>query len=439
MCRLFVFAVAAMVIVSASWAQAGFSTSIIKPTPVGANGVISDAFPAAETTYYFTVDAQPGTLLTQISYQGREGADQALEFALLNESGKKGEWYWIHGSGAVEEATRSFPIDKKGRQVVSLTVKGPETGGFRVELGGSALNGTVTNAQQVHNGLSRSIFTPTPVAETGVIAGALPGTNTKATYYFVIRPKAGDLLTQISYKGRKGARKELTLQLLDTDARGADWYWIHGSDPQEESTRSFPIDNSGEKLLRVTVQGPESDRFCVLLGGTALPTNGDQDCWPAAQSGAGKRQTENTATTDLRAAKIDVVESKCEQRLRIGADVLFDFDKSETRREAAPTLDAAAKHLRASQHAARVEGHTDGKGADAYNQPLSEKRAASVRNYLVQHGVASDRITSMGFGKTRPISANTNSDGSDNPEGRQQNRRVELVIDTCAQTASVGR
>src|SRR5262249_28286353 len=141
-------------------------------------------FPTTETSYYFVVDTQPGTLLTQISYQGRDGVDKALELALLNENGKKGDWYWIHGSDATEEATRSFAVDKKGRQIVCLTVKGPETGQFRVELGGSALSSAAAKMPQLHNGLSRSIFTPTPVAENGVIAGALPGTDTKTAYYF---------------------------------------------------------------------------------------------------------------------------------------------------------------------------------------------------------------------------------------------------------------
>ena len=70
----------------------------------------------------------------------------------------------------------------------------------------------------------------------------------------------------------------------------------------------------------------------------------------------------------------------------------------------------------------QVEGHTDSVGGDEYNQNLSEHRAGAVRDYLVQQGISGGSIESRGFGKTQPIASN------DTPEGRQQNRRVELVL-----------
>jgi outer membrane protein OmpA-like peptidoglycan-associated protein len=69
-----------------------------------------------------------------------------------------------------------------------------------------------------------------------------------------------------------------------------------------------------------------------------------------------------------------------------------------------------------------IEGHTDSVGSDQYNQDLSEHRAQSVRDYFVQQGIQSSAIEARGFGKTDPIASN------DTPEGRQQNRRVELVL-----------
>lgn len=69
-----------------------------------------------------------------------------------------------------------------------------------------------------------------------------------------------------------------------------------------------------------------------------------------------------------------------------------------------------------------VEGHTDSVGSDDYNQQLSEKRAGAVRDYLVQQGISADGIVARGLGKTQPVASN------DTPEGRQQNRRVELVL-----------
>jgi outer membrane protein OmpA-like peptidoglycan-associated protein len=70
----------------------------------------------------------------------------------------------------------------------------------------------------------------------------------------------------------------------------------------------------------------------------------------------------------------------------------------------------------------QVEGHTDSVGTDEYNQNLSEHRAAAVRDYLVQQGIAANSVDARGLGKTQPIATN------ETPEGRQQNRRVELVL-----------
>jgi outer membrane protein OmpA-like peptidoglycan-associated protein len=70
----------------------------------------------------------------------------------------------------------------------------------------------------------------------------------------------------------------------------------------------------------------------------------------------------------------------------------------------------------------QVEGHTDSVGEDDYNQRLSEQRAQSVRGYLVDQMVAADSVTAFGFGKAKPVATN------DTPEGRQQNRRVERVV-----------
>ncbi|HYL11173.1 MAG TPA: OmpA family protein [Candidatus Acidoferrales bacterium] len=70
----------------------------------------------------------------------------------------------------------------------------------------------------------------------------------------------------------------------------------------------------------------------------------------------------------------------------------------------------------------QVEGHTDSVGSDEFNQQLSERRAGSVRDFLVDQGVPSAAVTSRGFGKTQPVATN------DTPEGRQRNRRVELVV-----------
>jgi photosystem I P700 chlorophyll a apoprotein A2 len=110
--------------------------------------------------------------------------------------------------------------------------------------------------------------------------------------------------------------------------------------------------------------------------------------------------------------------------------VLFDFDKAEIKKQAEPALQNLATVLKANPGAkVAIEGHTDGKGADAYNQTLSEQRAASVKQWLVTNAQADGgSITTRGWGKTKPVTHNTKPDGSDDPEGRAKNRRVEIVV-----------
>jgi outer membrane protein OmpA-like peptidoglycan-associated protein len=105
------------------------------------------------------------------------------------------------------------------------------------------------------------------------------------------------------------------------------------------------------------------------------------------------------------------------------SDVLFDTAKFSLRPEAREKLARVAGVV--SGHPGLrldVEGHTDNVGSDSYNQQLSEQRGSAVRDYLAEQGMKQDALTTRGFGKTQPVASN------DNATGRQQNRRVELVI-----------
>ena len=103
--------------------------------------------------------------------------------------------------------------------------------------------------------------------------------------------------------------------------------------------------------------------------------------------------------------------------------VNFDFDKAEIRPDASVILDEVVSLLSGKPDVkVRVEGHTDATGPEAYNQGLSERRADSVRKYLVGKGIEEARLTSVGFGEANPIATN------DTREGRALNRRVELQV-----------
>jgi OOP family OmpA-OmpF porin len=102
-------------------------------------------------------------------------------------------------------------------------------------------------------------------------------------------------------------------------------------------------------------------------------------------------------------------------------NIRFDFDKAEIKPEYFRDLDKVIEVLKQNPDLNTViEGHTDGIGAEAYNQRLSERRANSVREYLVEKGIPAQRLTAQGFGLTQPIAPN------DTEEGRAMNRRVQL-------------
>jgi len=107
--------------------------------------------------------------------------------------------------------------------------------------------------------------------------------------------------------------------------------------------------------------------------------------------------------------------------------VLFDFNKSTLQPASDPVLQQILDLLKKNPtQKIEVQGHTDNVGGDAYNQTLSEARAKAIVTWLTLHGIAADRLTAKGFGKTRPIADNATD------AGRAKNRRVEIADPNCA-------
>jgi len=110
--------------------------------------------------------------------------------------------------------------------------------------------------------------------------------------------------------------------------------------------------------------------------------------------------------------------------ITLDSGILFDVDKYDVRPEAKRALASLATVLKeADVKAFEVDGHTDSDAGDKHNQILSENRANAVKNFLASQGITAE-ITIKGYGKTRPVASN------DTPEGKQKNRRVEILIPT---------
>ena len=167
---------------------------------------------------------------------------------------------------------------------------------------------------------------------------------------------------------------------------------------------------------------------CVVSSGTVLPecagTAAAKPAAPAAPSAPAapaKPATPAAPAAPAAAAPARPAPQSVRQAVVIQADALFDFDKSVLRPDGRKSIDdAMGKMGGVDLEMVIATGHTDSVGSDAYNQRLSERRAAAVKDYLVSKGVAASKITTIGKGESQPVATNKTS------EGRQKNRRVDI-------------
>jgi outer membrane protein OmpA-like peptidoglycan-associated protein len=131
-----------------------------------------------------------------------------------------------------------------------------------------------------------------------------------------------------------------------------------------------------------------------------------------------------TTTLDERLSKLNAETTGTEIRIRLPGSVLFDFDSDRIRPDAERTLSEVSEVLKAyRQRPMRIEGHTDSIASDDYNLKLSERRAKSVQSWLESQGGVRASFATKGWGESKPAA------GNDTPAGRQQNRRVEVIIE----------
>jgi outer membrane protein OmpA-like peptidoglycan-associated protein len=127
---------------------------------------------------------------------------------------------------------------------------------------------------------------------------------------------------------------------------------------------------------------------------------------------------------------VTVAETADETIYTIEGQVMFDFDRADLRPEAVGILEEIEAAIAARDFRGTIEvaGHTDAIGTPEYNQGLSERRAAGVALWFRQRVSAEQAIVAVGYGESQPIAPNTLPDGSDDPVGRAQNRRVEIIV-----------
>jgi outer membrane protein OmpA-like peptidoglycan-associated protein len=193
----------------------------------------------------------------------------------------------------------------------------------------------------------------------------------------------------------------------------------------EASVASKYAQIANEKILtaqaRDEIQKGEAERQAVLVSAREREA---QRSSQQAQAASAQAQTAEERAKALERELADLKGKKTDRGVVVTlGDVLFDTGMATLKPGAYTTIDRLATVLK--EDAARkvlIEGHTDNVGSDEYNQSLSERRAASVQAALFERGVEASQISTVGKGETTPVA------GNDNPAGRQQNRRVELVF-----------
>jgi outer membrane protein OmpA-like peptidoglycan-associated protein len=196
--------------------------------------------------------------------------------------------------------------------------------------------------------------------------------------------------------------------------------------PQTENLggKSFLPEWSQTILMSLTFQAPPDDVTSVdLVLPDFLPMEGVAIEGLGGAGAGGIAAAGKTLGLEGALKELEAEVTPQEIVIDLSADVLFDFDESELK----PAAEEKLNHLLTVVNSkpgsqVSIEGHTDVRGEDAYNQALSERRAGSVRAWLAAHGIDASRITAAGAGESRPLTQGTTE------ADHQRNRRVEIRI-----------
>lgn len=242
----------------------------------------------------------------------------------------------------------------------------------------------------------------------------------------------------------------LGLQNAESSLKKAEILWKAEAEPEDVSHQAYLAqkrtaiaqETSKQKVAEQRIEAASSERAKVLLEARtseaelahkkteeqrallAVKTAEAQKATDAAKAAEAAAREAEARAKNLEKELADLHATKSERGLVITlGDVLFDTGKAELKSGSIITVGKIANFMKTyPNRKLLVEGFTDSRGSDAYNLNLSEQRAYAVQRALTAAGVGSERISVRGYGETFPVASN------DSPEGRQLNRRVEVII-----------
>jgi len=185
----------------------------------------------------------------------------------------------------------------------------------------------------------------------------------------------------------------------------------------------YKVDGKNFDFIGTQVTANSNPFYYNLKRGDKFKINGNKEgYWPAVENISVNENEERD--TIYQVFFIDKIEKK---KVKI-ENIYFEFDKSLVIDYYKFKLDSVfGVMMQNPGYSLEIQGHTDSKGSDAYNDKLSQDRANEAKAYLVGKGITTERIVAKGYGEKVPLAANE-KDGKDDPEGRARNRRVEFKI-----------
>jgi len=265
--------------------------------------------------------------------------------------------------------------------------------------------------QPINTGSDDIYFTISPNREEGFVVSNRKGSNSlknnaccddiysyKHTEYIKINLK-GNISQMID---PDLAIPQATIEVYLTDKKTKEKFLI----------KTLQSDNDGNYKTRVEAN---QDYFLVVKKTDFLGNSAD-----VTTIGI---NTSQDITKNLLMAK------KPKEPIRI-PNIQYEFDKSNIVEASKVAIDTTVLSLMIAnpELIIEIQSHTDSKGSDKYNEKLSQQRAESLVAYLISKGIPAERLKAKGYGESKPIAPNENADGSDNPEGRAQNRRTDIKI-----------
>jgi OmpA-OmpF porin, OOP family len=262
-----------------------------------------------------------------------------------------------------------------------------------------------------------------------LVVGSLIGGGCTAGSPPVALEQARTAYTQAEHTPEVVANAPVPLQEANKALQRAERVWADDHDTEEvqhlaaiASQRVEIAKAAAEKQVAAAqIQQATEERDRVLL---EARTREAQRAQQQAQAATSQAQAATSQVQQLQ-RELAALQAKQTDRglvLTLG-DVLFETGKADLRPGALRNLYPLVTFLQKyPEHRVLIEGHTDSVGSEAYNLDLSQRRADAVRDFLLQNGVKAAQLTTRGYGKASPVASN------DTTEGRQQNRRVELII-----------